>query len=148
MKKWGLIIFGTLSLLNLSVHAQLLDMIAGSAVNSQVSSESAKSFKSALNIVHNNNLVAQLNLLIADIRTSMMGNYSNLKKENFKYDFGSFDWNIGSINDDQFFIELKNVDKARCDKLVNAIQEAVTVKINSFVKKDCEHLNSIQFIFN
>ena len=38
MKKWGLIILGTLSLLNLSVHAQLLDMIAGSNFNDVICS--------------------------------------------------------------------------------------------------------------
>ena len=101
--------------------------------------------KSTVNDV---SLIAQLQLLVHDIRMLSMGNYMNLKKEDFKYDFGIFDWNIGGVNNDQFFIELKNVDKDRCDMLINAIPEAVTVKINSFVKKDCEDLNSIQFIFN
>ena len=99
-------------------------------------------------VVSDVSLIAQLQLLVHDIRMLSMGNYMNLKKEDFKYDFGIFDWNIGGINNDQFFIELKNVDKDRCDMLVNAIPEAVTVKINSFVKKDCDDLNSIQFIFN
>lgn len=101
--------------------------------------------KSTVNDV---SLIAQLQLLVHDIRMLSMGNYMNLKKEDFKYDFGIFDWNIGGINNDQFFIELKNVDKNRCDMLINAISEAVTVKVNSFVKKDCDDLNSIQFIFN
>ena len=99
-------------------------------------------------VVSDVSLIAQLQLLVHDIRMLSMGNYMNLKKEDFKYDFGIFDWNIGGVNNDQFFIELKNVDKDRCDMLINAIPEAVTVKINSFVKKDCDDLNSIQFIFN
>ena len=99
-------------------------------------------------VVSDVSLIAQLQLLVHDIRMLSMGNYMNLKKEDFKYDFGIFDWNIGGVNNDQFFIELKNVDKDRCDMLINAIPEAVTVKINSFFKKDCDDLNSIQFIFN
>ena len=101
--------------------------------------------KSAINDV---SLIAQLQLLVHDIRMLSMGNYMNLKKEDFKYDFGLFDWDIGGIDNDQFFIELKNVDKDRCDMLINAIPEAVTIKVNSFVKKDCDDLNSSQFIFN
>lgn len=148
MRKWGLLIIGTVLTLSLSVHAQLLDMMAGSVVQGQVAAQSAKGIKSALNMVQHNNLVAQLNLLIADIRTGTMGNYANLKKENFKYDFGSLDWDIGSINSDQFYIELKNLDKSSCNKLINTIHDAVTVKVNSFMKKDCDDLNNIQFIFN
>ena len=113
--------------------------------NTNVSQTVKFAKKSTVNDV---SLIAQLQLLVHDIRMLSMGNYMNLKKEDFKYDFGIFDWNIGGVNNDQFFIELKNVDKDRCDMLINAIPEAVTVKINSFVKKDCEDLNSIQFIFN
>ena len=57
--------------------------------------------KSTVNDV---SLIAQLQLLVHDIRMLSMGNYMNLKKEDFKYDFGIFDWNIGGVNNDQFFI--------------------------------------------
>ncbi len=147
MKKIGLFFTGSL-LCGVVVHAQLIDMIAGAGVQGQIAAQSANSLKLAMNAIQHNDLIARLNLLITDIRTRAMGNYTNLKKENFQYDFGSFDWDIGSVNDNQFYIELKNIDKKSCNKLVSAINEAVTVKINSFVKKDCDDLNSIQFIFN
>lgn len=126
----------------------LINMFTSSFVTVNQSKSVSETVKIAQKTILNDvALITQLQLLIHDIRVLSMGNYGNLKKENFKYDFGSFDWNIGAINDNQFFIELKNVDKTSCDKLVNAIPEAVTVKINSFVKKDCDDLNSIQFIF-
>ncbi len=93
-------------------------------------------------------LIQQIQTLIKDIRTISMGNYENLKKEYFNYNFGSFDWDIGSVNGDQFFIELKNIDKTKCNKLIDAFMDAITVKVNSTVKKDCDNLNNIRFIFN
>lgn len=147
MKKIGLFVAASL-LCGVVVHAQLLDMISGTAVQGQIAAQSANSIKTAMTAIQHNDLISRLNLLITEIRTSTMGNYSNLRKENFQYDFGSFDWNIGSINDNQFYIEIKNIDRLSCNKLVSAINEAVTVKINSFIKKDCDDLNSIQFIFN
>lgn len=99
-------------------------------------------------VLTENGLIQQIQTLIKEIRNSSMGNYENLKKEYFNYNFGSFDWDVGAINGDQFFIELKNVDKVQCNKLINAIIEAITVKVNSSVKKDCDNLNNIQFIFN
>ncbi len=126
----------------------LMNMFTTSSVTVNQSKNVSETVKIAQKTILNDvALITQLQLLVHDIRVLSMGNYGNLKKENFKYDFGTFDWNIGGINDNQFFIELKNVDKTSCDKLVNAISEAVTVKINSFVKKDCDDLNSIQFIF-
>ena len=131
-----------------NVSAQLIDVIAGSAIQGQVAAQSVAGTKKGLNMIQQNKLLAQLNLLITEIRTSSFGKYSNLNKQNFNYNFGSFDWDIGAINDDQFFIELKNIDKSSCNYLLNAVSEAVTVKINSFIKKDCDDLNSIQCIFN
>ena len=42
-------------------------------------------------VVSDVSLIAQLQLLVHDIRMLSMGNYMNLKKEDFKYDFGIFD---------------------------------------------------------
>ena len=99
-------------------------------------------------ILTDKTLIEQIQTLIKEIRESSTGNYENLKKEYFNYNFGAFDWNVGSINGDQFFIELKNVDKSKCNKLIDAFLDAITIKVNSMVTKDCENLNNIQFIFN
>ena len=99
-------------------------------------------------VVTDSYLIQQIQTLIKDIRTISMGNYENLKKEYFNYNFGSFDWDVGSVNGDQFFIELKNIDKSKCNKLIDAFFDAITIKVNSTVKKDCDNLNNIRFIFN
>ena len=99
-------------------------------------------------VLSDSSLIQQIQTLIEDIRKISMGNYENLKKEYFNYNFGSFDWDIGSVNGDQFFIELKNIDKSKCNKLMDAFIDAITIKVNSTVKKDCDNLNNIRFIFN
>lgn len=99
-------------------------------------------------VLTDSSLIHQIQTLINDIRTFSMGNYENLKKESFNYNFGTFDWNIGPVDGKQFFIELKNIDKNKCNKLVNAFMDAITVKVNSTMKKDCDNLNNIMFIFN
>ncbi|MBO7244077.1 MAG: hypothetical protein J6V53_02180 [Alphaproteobacteria bacterium] len=99
-------------------------------------------------VLSDSSLISQLHTLIKEIRTHSMGNYADLKKEYFNYNFGSFDWDIGGINGDQFFIELKNIDKTKCERLIDAFMDAITVKVNSTVKKDCDNLNKIRFIFN
>ena len=147
VKKKIALFVGIGCLFTLSVKAQLVDMIAGSAIQGQIAAQSASGLKTAMNAVQQNKLISQLNLLIADIRMRTMGNYSNLNKSNYHHHLRAIDWNIGSINNNQFFIELKNIDKSSCNRLVNAFNDVVTVKINSFVKKDCDDLNSIQLIF-
>ena len=147
VKKKIALFVGIGCLFTLSVKAQLVDMIAGSAIQGQIAAQSASGLKTAMNAVQQNKLISQLNLLIADIRMRTMGNYSNLNKNNYNHHLETVDWNIGSVNNNQFFIELKNIDKSSCNRLVNAFNDVVTVKINSFVKKDCDDLNSIQLIF-
>lgn len=147
MKKTTLFLLG-FCLIGLPVQAQLLDTLSATALQGQLAGESARGTKMAMNQIQQNNMIAQLNLLIMDIKTHGMGNYQNLRKDNFNYDFGPFDWNIGSINENQFFIELKNVDKSTCNKFLNAIKEASFVKINSIRKKDCDEKNDIQFVFD
>ena len=134
-------------LFTFSVKAQLIDMIAGVGVQGQIAAQSSAGIKTALNAIQQNNLINQLNLLIMDIRTRRMGNYQNLDKSHFNHNLNGVDWNIGAVDNNQFFVELKNIDKSSCNRLVNAFNDVITVKINSFVKKDCDNLNSIQLIF-
>lgn len=147
MKKLSLLVLSLL-LMGTTAQAQLIDALSAAAIQGQMSAQGASGIKGAMNAIQQNNMLAQLNLLIMDIKTHSLGNYQNLNKDNFKYDFGPFDWNIGSINENQFFIELKNVDKTNCNKLVNAVSNASFVKINSIRKKDCDEKNDIQFVFD
>ncbi len=137
-----------ISLICIPAVAQMVDVLGGSVVQGQLTRESAQGVKTAMNYIEQNKLISQLNMLIMDIKTHSVGGYQNLHKSNFQYDFGPFDWNIGVINDTQFFIELKNVDKASCNRLVNAIHEAAFIKVNSLKKKDCDEKNNIQFVFD
>ncbi len=128
------------------VSAQMIDTMSAIAVDGAITAKGMKDISSGLNMVQQNEIVNRINLLALDIKTK--GNYSGISKNQFAYDFGKYDWNIGSINDNQFYIELKNVDKSSCNKFVKAIKDAVIIKVNSLNKKDCVDKNNIQFIFN
>ena len=82
VKKKIALFVGIGCLFTLSVKAQLVDMIAGSAIQGQIAAQSASGLKTAMNAVQQNKLISQLNLLIADIRMRTMGNYSNLNHHN------------------------------------------------------------------
>lgn len=135
-------------LCSFSAQAQFMDMLAGTALQGQMAVQGASGYKRGMDMIQQNNILSQLNLLIMDIRTRGAANYKNLNKANFPYNFGPFDWNIGSFNETQFFIELKNVDKSSCNRFVDMVTEASFVKVNSKTGKDCEDQNNIQFIFN
>lgn len=147
MKRLKILLIG-ICFIGLSASAQMIDALSAAALQGQMAVQGASGTKMAMDTIKQNNMLAQLNLLIMDIKTHSVGNYQNLRKDNFKYDFGPFDWNIGSINENQFFIELKNVDKSTCNKFINAVRDASFVKINSIKKKDCDEKNDIQFVFD
>lgn len=131
----------------LGVHAQLIDVIGSSYIGSQVDSNTLKQINKSFKQLNYNDILNKLNLLISDIRMTSMGNYSGLKKENYQHHLDSIDWMIGDLNGNRFYIELYNVDKSSCNKLIDAITDALVVRVNSSPNKDCAETNSIRFVF-
>ncbi len=146
MKKIILMLSAIVCFMGAYVSAQMLDTMGTIAIDGAVTAKGVRDISKGLNLVQQNEIINRINLLAMDIKTS--GNYNGLTKQRFAYDFGQYDWNVGAINDTQFYIELKNVDKSSCNKFVKAIKEAVIIKVNSVTKKDCDDKNNIQFIFN
>ncbi len=129
------------------VSAQMLDTMSAMAVDGAITAKGMKDISTGLNMMQQNEIVGRINLLAMDVKTK--GDYNKINKTQFDKDyFGKYDWTIGAINDNQFFIELKNVDKDSCNKFIKAIKDAVIIKVNSLNKKDCVDKNNIQFIFN
>ena len=81
-----------------------------------------------------------------------MGNYSSLSKSDFNSTktFGNLDWDIGSVNSNYFYIELKNVDAASCNRFINSIADSISLEVNGFTSQDieCSNNSDIRWVFD
>ncbi len=139
---------GIFVLSHLSVaSAQMIDMMSNMAIQGQLTAQGTKNVQTALGMFKQNEIMNQMNLIIADIQMRPNG-YAGLNKSQMNFNIPSVEWNVGSNGNNQFFIELKNIDLSSCSRFTNAFSNAQSIIINNTVGAQCTTNNTIKFIFN
>ncbi len=129
-------------------QAQLIDVMSNLAIQGQMAGQSAGQTKTALSMLRQNEIINQMNLMIADIQTRMNKNYTYLSREQILFPLAGVDWNIGPVGTKQFFIELKNIDSSSCSRFIMSFQNTSEITINGVMTYTCEDVNNIKFIFD
>ena len=114
MKKL-LAITAALSVWGFSASAQMGDMLGTLAIDGQLSAggyQAAGQGRAALNRMQ---FQSDLSSLIAEVQMTFMGNYQGLSKNALSFNgFQGMDWNIGSENGSEFYVEFSGLDGATC----------------------------------
>lgn len=129
-------------------QAQLIDMMSNIAIQGQLSAQSAGQAKTALSMMQQNELLNKMNMMIVEIQTSKFGRYAGLSRASTQISLAPLDWNIGSVQSDSFFIELKNLDESTCYRFTNAFSNAKSILVNNRESTSCGQMNTVKFIFN
>lgn len=129
-------------------QAQLIDVMSNLAIQGQMAGQSAGQTKTALSMFRQNEIINQMNLMIADIQSRMNKNYTYLSRQQILFPLRNIDWDIGPVGTNQFFIELQNIDKSSCNRFVMSFLNAEEITINGFLTRTCEDVNDIKFIFD
>lgn len=129
-------------------QAQLVDVMSNLAIQGQMSAQSAGQAKTALSMMQQNELMNKMNMMIVDIQTSRFGRYTGLSRASTQINLAPLDWNIGSVQSNAFFIELKNLDQSTCYRFTNAFSNAKSIFINNRESTACEQTNTVKFIFD
>lgn len=149
MNKFNLIM--GICLVSLGVNAQLLDTIAAGSIGAAGATQGVKSVKQGLSMMQQNQIIQNLNRMIMDIKISSPSGYQGLNKNEFQGSppFGSLDWNVGSVGNDKFFIEIKGLDSSSCRRLADVVRDYITIEINGSVGKNnaCSDNSKIKWIF-
>lgn len=129
-------------------QAQLIDMMSNIAVQGQLSAQSAGQAKTALSMMQQNELLNKMNMMIVEIQTNKFGRYAGLSRASTQISLAPLDWNIGSVQSDSFFIELKNLDESTCYRFINAFSNAKSIFVNNRESTSCGQMNTVKFIFD
>ncbi len=128
--------------------AQIIDVMSNIALQGQMAAQGAGQVKTALGMLKQNEIINQINLMVADIKMNPTGQYNHLNKNQYQYNLSPLDWNIGPHGSNQFFVELKNVDLSSCSKFINSFSNAQFILVNGIQTRKCNTSNAIKFIFD
>ena len=130
-----------------AAYGQMVDMMSHLAIQGQMNAQSAGQIGQALNMMKQNDIIQQMNMMILDIQMRPKSSYKDLNRNQMPYQLSPLDWHIGPHQEKQFFIELRGVDSASCQRFVYAFPTAKTVLVNNIVNGSCETRNNIKFVF-
>ncbi|MBR4932401.1 MAG: hypothetical protein IKZ02_05175 [Alphaproteobacteria bacterium] len=128
-------------------NAQMIDVLSNMAIQGQMTGQSAGQISTAFSMIQQNQIVNQMSMIIMNAK--MNSNYTSLNKKHFSdINLSQIDWNIGPYSTTSFFIELKNIDKNLCLKLLQSFNYSKKVYINGIETKSCSVKNNVKFIFD
>ncbi len=148
MKTISIILLCCMFILSASIgQTQMVDMISNLAIQGQLTAQGAQQTKTVLNMVQQNKIINQMNMIIADIKMRPNG-YAGLSKNQIYFNISFVDWNVGPYQNNQFYIDLKNIDLPSCSKFKNTITNAKQIHVNNKVNGTCLSKNTLKFIFD
>lgn len=128
-------------------NAQMVDILSNMAIQGQMTGQSIGQMNTAFSMIQQNQIVNQMNMIVMNAK--MNSKYTYLNKQQFSdVNLSGVDWNIGPYNTSNFFIELNNIDKSFCLKLLQSFNYSKKVYINGIETKSCSVKNTIKFIFD
>lgn len=132
-------------------EAQLLDTIAAGGVGAAGTQASVKSVRQGLSMMQQNKIIQNLNMMIMDIKMNSLRGYEGLSKNDYQGStpFGRLDWDIGSVGNEAFFIEIRGMDAGTCRRLLDSVRDYQSVTLNNKDLKNtaCSDNNKIKWIF-
>ena len=85
--------------------------------------------------------------LVTEVQTRFMSGYNGLDKSLVNFDgLRNYDWDIGSDNGNEFYVQLKNIDSATCF-LCQHNMGAKQVTINNGQNDCTQKINEIKLYF-
>ena len=130
--------------------SQMIDMMGSLGVQGAITTGEVESVGRGLSALKQNQIIGDLTQTAMEIKTQFMGNYSSVQKGSLMGNpFGGLDWNISSISDHLFYIQLNQIDERTCMRLLSARLSAVEIELNGISgSKSCMDSNQIRFIFD
>lgn len=132
--------------------AQLIDTLAAGSVGSVSATQGVKSVRQGLSMMQQNQVVQNINKMVMDIKMNSLNGYQGLNKDTFQGSnpFGGLGWDVGSVSNSQFYLELTGVDAATCRRLMDLVQEYASVSLNGSTQKSevCSDNSKIKWVFD
>lgn len=128
-------------------NAQMIDVLSNMAIQGQMTGQAVGQINTAFSMVQQNQIVNQMNMIVMNAK--MNSNYIHLNKRQFSdINLSGIDWNIGPYSTKSFFIDVRNIDKNLCHKLLQSFNYSKKVYINGIETKSCSVKNNVKFIFD
>ena len=134
-----------------SASAQLLDLLGSGAVGGTIMKEEIASVNRGVKTLKYTQIVQALSQNSQIIRINHMGNYHRVGRSDISGNpFRPYSFDVGSVGNNRFYIEVSGVDMDMCKRLVSTNIGAVDVNVNGTNKNKtaCTSSSKIKFIFN
>ncbi len=145
MKK--LLLSCTIVFFTATASAQLIDLMSNMAIQGQVSNQGVQQTGRALNMIKQNSVIYNMNMVINDIKMMHHNDYTKIHKKNLM-NIPDVEWDVGPYEKNKFFIELKNIDSASCNRFITSFTNVQQIFVNNSLNRKCLQNNSIKFVFH
>ena len=134
----------------LSVKAQLMDTLGALSVQGAMTSGSVSAVSQGLSRANKNRLLSDIQQAVIEIQTQNFGNYASISSASISPGLLSgAAWQIGSIENSSFYIELNQLDSQTCQFLLTGRLPAFLIEVNGQKNsKNCTDRNRLKFFFH
>ena len=134
-----------------SASAQLLDVLGSGAIGGAMTKGSVSSVNQGMNALKYTQIVQALSQNAAMIKINHMGNYANVGRSDISGNpFHPYNYNIGSIGNNRFYIELSGIEQNLCRRLLSGGVGAKEINVNGQGQNGnaCSDTSKIKFVFD
>ena len=133
-----------------SAYSQMIDLMGSLGVQGALTTGEVESVGRGLSALKQNQILGDLTQTAMKIKTQFMGNYHSVQKNSVMGNpFQGLNWDLGSVSDNLFYIQLNQIDERTCGRLLSARVPAFQVELNGITgSKSCTGNNQIKFIFD
>ena len=146
MKK---LFFLWLLFLGIPSYSQMIDLMGSLSIQGAMTSGDTQSVSMGLSALKRNQILQDISQTAMEIKTQFMGNYLSVNKGSvFGSPFSGLDWDLSSLSNDFFYIQINQIDEKTCLSLLSARVPAVRIEVNGQSGFNCSDNNQIRFVFD
>ena len=147
MKK---LFFLFLLLIGVPSYSQMVDLMGSLSVQGALTTGDTHAVHQGLSVLKQNQILQDLTQAAMEIKTQFMGNYDSVSQYSVSGNyFNGLDWDISSLSSNLFYIQLNQIDKTTCSKLLSSRVPTIYTELNGQRNsKECSDNNQIRFVFD
>ena len=134
----------------LPIHAQMVDLIGSLGVQGALTNQSSQSVAQGMFAVKRLKVLQDIQDIAMQVKTEYVGYYHSVNKNTiYGNQLSGLNWDLGSIGDNLFYIQLNQIDNQICSYLIHQNISAQSILVNGQSNTlSCIENNTIKYIFD